>query len=97
MDTQKKNVLIGIAIFLWVLVILPCMVWISMLYNAYTNGSYFGNGFFDERKFYSGWTAVKMGLDDIIAWGGGLLWFYYLLFVLGYTIFLIIKIKKHKK
>ncbi|RKM55850.1 hypothetical protein D6853_09900 [Butyrivibrio sp. X503] len=96
MNKQKKNIMIGIAVFLWVFVLLPCMVWACDLFDVYFNGAYLGYGFFDERTFYIGWSAVKMEAENIKVWGGGLLWFYYSLFTLLYTVFLIIKIKKNK-
>ncbi|MEE3471115.1 MAG: hypothetical protein VZR24_10680 [Butyrivibrio hungatei] len=93
MDSQKKNVMIGIDIFLWIFVIIPWMIWGYELFDAYKNGNYFGSGFFGERSFYIGWDAVKMQYEVIMSWGG-YIWIRYLLLTLAYTIFIVVKIKK---
>ncbi|RKM56450.1 hypothetical protein D6853_06590 [Butyrivibrio sp. X503] len=97
MNKRKKNIMIGIAVFLWVFVLIPCMVWGCDLYDVYNNGAYLSTAFFDKGDFYIGWEAVIMEIKIIQIWGGGLLWFYYSLFTLAYTLFLIVKIKISKK
>lgn len=95
MDKQKKEVMIGIDIFLWIFVLVPWLVWAFELVDVYKNGGNFGPGFFGEKHFAIGWNAVWEEIVLIKDFGGSL-WVLFVLFTLAYTIFLVKRIKKEE-
>ncbi|MEE3496553.1 MAG: hypothetical protein VZR06_15440 [Butyrivibrio sp.] len=95
MDKQKKEVMIGIDIFLWIFVLVPWLVWAFELVDVYKNGGNFEPGFFGEKHFAIGWNAVWEEIVLIKDFGGSL-WVLFVLFTLAYTIFLVKRIKKEE-
>ncbi|MEE3495751.1 MAG: hypothetical protein VZR06_11360 [Butyrivibrio sp.] len=85
MDKQTKEVMIGVAIFLWGIVALRIFIDIIELINAYKNG--FGN--------YVGIDAVVEQLDWAVMWEVVFMWPLYVITIV-YTIYMIIKFKKCK-
>ena len=79
MDKQTKEVMIGVAIFLWGIVALRIFIDIIELINAYRNG--FGN--------YVGIDAVVEQLDWAVMWEVVFMWPLYVITIV-YTIYMII-------
>ena len=90
MSRREKRVMIGIDALLWLMVILPLTEWIPDIIDAYKNGFYFRKFAFGDRFFYTGLRAVTMYIDSTFTiW----LWWPFLLVTIGYTVFLVEKLR----
>ena len=93
MDKQTRDVMIGIDVFLWAFFAIRCLIWGCEIVNAYQYGGNYGGGFNGVSTFYIGWDAVRMECELIIEWTGGF-WLLYFLFIMAYTIYMIIRFRK---
>ena len=96
MDKEKKEILVGIDIFLWVITFIPGAVYDHEMIQTYRNGV--SITFFDENApVYYGWEGVKAELD-LILWLGAFrfyLWLAVVVITVGYTIYMAGKLKKN--
>ena len=97
MDKDKKELLIGIDVFLWILVFIPGAVYVNELVQAYKNGS--SIGFNENAITYYGWAGVKTQIDLILWLGAAGFWLFVSLVVVTvvYTVFITRKIKGNKE
>ena len=98
MDNEKKEVLIGIDVFLWIVVFIPGAVYVTELIHAYRDGVNIAGFFTDNAVTYYGWEGVKAEID-LILWLGAFrfyLWLALLIIATIYTIFLAYKLKTNK-